>query len=71
MKNKQLVYEPRDEQTIRVSLEDISVIVLENNISNVTTALLSEISEKNIVEGLFEKWKAKQAEDADNNSKNS
>ncbi len=49
MKNKQLVYEPRDEQTIRVSLEDISVIVLENNISNVTTALLSEISEKNIV----------------------
>lgn len=48
MKNKQLVYEPKDEETITVPLEDITVIVLESNQSSLTTALLSECAEKNI-----------------------
>ncbi len=48
MKNQQLVYEPKDEETIRVPLEDITVIVLENNQSSMTTALLSQCAEKNI-----------------------
>ncbi len=48
MKNRQLVYEPKDEPTITVPLEDITVIVLENNQSSLTTALLSHIAENNI-----------------------
>jgi len=48
MKDKQLVYEPKGEPTIRVPLEDITVIVLENNQSSLTTALLSHIAENNI-----------------------
>lgn len=48
MKNQQLVYEPKDEESIKVPLEDISVIVLENNQSSLTTALLSQCAEKNI-----------------------
>lgn len=48
MKNRQFVYEPRDEPTIRVPLEDITVIVLESNQATLTTALLSHISENNI-----------------------
>ncbi|MDQ7045708.1 MAG: type II CRISPR-associated endonuclease Cas1 [Sulfurimonas sp.] len=47
-KNQQLVYEPKDEQMITVPLEDITVIVLENNQSSMTTALLSKCAEKNI-----------------------
>jgi len=47
-KNQQLVYEPKDEDTIIVPLEDITVIVLENNQSSMTTALLSKCAEKNI-----------------------
>jgi CRISPR/Cas system-associated endonuclease Cas1 len=31
MKNRQLVYEPKDEASIQVPLEDITVIVLETN----------------------------------------
>ena len=48
MKNQQLVYEPKDEDKIIVPLEDITVIVLENNQSSLTTALLSHCAEKNI-----------------------
>lgn len=48
-KNQQLVYEPKDEKTIKVPLEDITVIVLENKQSFMTTALLSQCAEKNIV----------------------
>ncbi len=48
MKNLQLVYEPKDEATIRVPLEDISVIVLENNQATMTVALLSMCAEKKI-----------------------
>lgn len=48
MKNQQLVYEPKDEDSIKVPLEDIAVIVLENNQSSLTTALLSQCAEKNI-----------------------
>jgi len=48
MEERQLVYKPKDEQTIRVPLEDITVIVLETNQSSMTTALLSYIAEKNI-----------------------
>jgi len=48
MKNRQLLYEPKDEESIRVPLEDITVIVIENNQSTLTTALLSHISENNI-----------------------
>jgi CRISPR-associated protein Cas1 len=48
MKNRQLIYEPKDEAMIQVPLEDITVIVLETNQANVTTALLSHIAENNI-----------------------
>jgi len=48
MKNKQLVYEPKEEEKIIVPLEDITVIMLESNQSSLTTALLSECAEKNI-----------------------
>ena len=48
MKNRQLVYEPKDEPTIQVPLEDITVIVLESNESSLSTALLSHIAENNI-----------------------
>jgi len=48
MKNLQLVYEPKGEESISVPLEDITVIVLENNQSTMTIALLSMCAEKNI-----------------------
>ncbi len=48
MKNLQLVYEPKDEATITVPLEDITVIVLENNQASMSIALLSMCAEKNI-----------------------
>lgn len=48
VKNLQLVYEPHEEEAVKVPLEDITVIVLENNQSTLTTALLSLIAEKNI-----------------------
>lgn len=48
MKNRQFVYEPKDEPIIQVPLEDITVIVLETNQAIVTTALLSNIAEGNI-----------------------
>jgi len=48
MQNLQLVYEPKDEETIKVPLEDITVIVLENNQATMTVALLSMCAEKNI-----------------------
>jgi len=48
LKNLQLVYEPYEEEKIEVPLEDITVIVIENNRSSITSALLSKIAEKNI-----------------------
>ena len=48
MKNLQFVYEPKDDATITVPLEDITVIVLENNQASMTVALLSMCAEKNI-----------------------
>jgi len=48
MKDRQLVYEPNDEPTIKVPLEDITVIVLESNQATITTPLLSHIAENNI-----------------------
>lgn len=48
MKNLQLVYEPKDEPTISVPIEDITVIVLETNQASMTMALLSMCAEKNI-----------------------
>ncbi|MDF1877441.1 type II CRISPR-associated endonuclease Cas1 [Sulfurimonas sp. SAG-AH-194-L11] len=48
MKNLQLVYEPKDEESVRVPIEDITVIVLENNQSSMSVALLSMCAEKNI-----------------------
>jgi len=48
VKNLQLIYEPHDEETIKVPLEDITVIVIETNQASITTALLSQIAEKNI-----------------------
>ncbi len=48
MKNLQLVYEPKEEATIRVPLEDITVIVLENNQATMTVALLSMCAERKI-----------------------
>ena len=48
MKNLQLLYEPKDEESITVPLDDITVIVLENNQASMTVALLSMCAEKNI-----------------------
>ncbi|MCK9472754.1 type II CRISPR-associated endonuclease Cas1 [Sulfurimonas sp.] len=48
VKNLQFVYEPHNEESIKVPLEDITVIVLESNQATITTALLSQIAEKNI-----------------------
>lgn len=48
VKNLQLIYEPHEEESIKVPLEDITVIVLETHQATITTALLSQISEKNI-----------------------
>lgn len=48
VKNLQLVYEPHKEESIKVPLEDITVIVLETHQATLTTALLSQIAEKNI-----------------------
>lgn len=48
LKNLQMVYEPFEEDKIEVPLEDITVIVIENNRSTITSALLSKIAEKNI-----------------------
>lgn len=47
-KRLQLVYEPYEEDAITVPLEDITVIVIETNQATITTALLSQIAEKNI-----------------------
>jgi CRISP-associated protein Cas1 len=49
LKDMQLIYKPYDEESIKVPLEDITVIVLETNQATITTALLSQIAEKNIV----------------------
>ena len=48
VKQLQLVYEPFEEEAVRVPLEDITVIVLETTRALITTALLSKIAEKNI-----------------------
>lgn len=48
MKNLQLVYEPKDELTVSVPIEDITVIVLETNQASMTVALLSMCAEKNV-----------------------
>jgi CRISPR-associated protein Cas1 len=48
VKNQQLVYEPKDDESIKVPLEDITVIVIESNQASLTTALLSQCAEKNI-----------------------
>ena len=48
LKNLQFVYEPIDDDKISVPLEDITVIVLETNQATITTALVSQIAEKNI-----------------------
>lgn len=48
VKSLQLVYEPHEEESIKVPLEDITVIVLETHQATLTTALLSQIAEKNI-----------------------
>ena len=48
LKNLQFVYEPIDDEKISVPLEDITVIVLETNQATITTALVSQIAEKNI-----------------------
>lgn len=48
LKNLQLLYEPRDEPSVSVPLEDITVIVLECNQASMSVALLSMCAEKNI-----------------------
>lgn len=47
-KNLQLVYEPYEESSVKVPLEDITVIVIETAQATMTTSLLSQIAEKNI-----------------------
>lgn len=48
LKDMQLVYQPFEEESIKVPLEDITVIILETNQATITTALLSQVAEKNI-----------------------
>ncbi|MBD3842723.1 MAG: type II CRISPR-associated endonuclease Cas1 [Campylobacterales bacterium] len=48
LKDMQLVYQPFEEESVKVPLEDITVIVLETNQATITTALLSQVAEKNI-----------------------
>jgi len=48
VKSLQLVYEPHEEESVKVPLEDITVIVLETHQATLTVALLSQIAEKNI-----------------------
>ena len=48
MKNRQLIYEPKDELAIQLPLEDITVIVIETTQATITTALLNHMSEYNI-----------------------
>lgn len=48
LKDMQLVYQPFEEESIKVPLEDVTVIVLETKQATITTALLSQIAEKNI-----------------------
>ncbi|MDK9692778.1 MAG: type II CRISPR-associated endonuclease Cas1 [Sulfurimonas sp.] len=48
VKSLQLIYEPHEEESIKVPLEDITVMVLETHQATLTTALLSQIAEKNI-----------------------
>jgi len=48
LKNLQFVYAPIDDEQVSVPLEDITVIVLETNQATISTALISQIAEKNI-----------------------
>lgn len=48
LRKLQLLYEPHEEESISVPLEDITVIVLENNQATLSVALLSMCAEKNI-----------------------
>ncbi|MBA1438174.1 MAG: type II CRISPR-associated endonuclease Cas1 [Epsilonproteobacteria bacterium] len=48
VKNMQLVYAPYEGERVQVPLEDVTVIVIETNQATITTALLSQIAEKNI-----------------------
>jgi len=50
VKNLQLIYKLEDEPaTVSIPLEDITVIVIETNQANITTAFLSKCAENNIV----------------------
>lgn len=49
VKNRQLVYEPFEEDSLKLPLEDISVIILENKQVLLSNSLLSELTEYNVV----------------------
>ena len=47
-KNKQLIYQPKDEAELKVPLEDICAIVLDTKEVSISGYLLSEIAENKI-----------------------
>lgn len=49
VKNRQLMYEPFEGEALKLPLEDVSVIVLENKQILFSSSLLSELAEYNIV----------------------
>lgn len=49
VKNRQLVYEPFEDEALKLPLEDISVIVLENKQILFSSSLLSELPEYDVV----------------------
>ncbi len=49
IKDKQLLYTPQDGDDLKIPLEDISVIILENKQISLSSYLFSELSEYNIV----------------------
>ena len=49
IENDQLKYAPKDEEVIKVPIDDISVIILEVHQVTITSALMSRLTESNIV----------------------
>lgn len=49
VKNRRLVYEPFEEASLTIPLEDISVVILENRQILLANSLLSELPEYDIV----------------------
>lgn len=49
VKNRQLLYEPQEGESLKLPLEDISVVILESRQILLTSSLFSELAEYNVV----------------------